>query len=163
MADNNRTPPKFDGLNFSIWKVKMIIFLQSLGSWVAKAVTKLYSAPTGDDGTWSDIAAKEYEANSKAQNALFLAWMRMTLQGSFITNSPMRFGNTYWSLMREHHKSRELKLISCVFNMKISPCKIMTLLMAWRFTKITNDFASLDDVVDNNQKVRKAIWALPPS
>ena len=29
-------------------------------------MTKTYSAPTGDDDTWSDIAAKEYEANSKA-------------------------------------------------------------------------------------------------
>jgi len=50
----------------TIWKVRMIVFLQSLGSPVTKAVTKSYSAPTGDDDTWSDIAAKEYEANSKA-------------------------------------------------------------------------------------------------
>ena len=68
-----KTPLKFNGLNFPIWKVRMTVFLQSLGSRVAKTVTKPYSAPTGDDDTWSDIAAKEYEANSNAQNALFLA------------------------------------------------------------------------------------------
>ena len=73
MVDGIRTPPKFDGLNFLIWKIKMTVFLQSLGSRVAKAVTKPFSAPTGDEDTWSDIASKEYEANAKTQNALFLA------------------------------------------------------------------------------------------
>ena len=73
MADSIRTPPKFDGLNFPIWKVRKIIFLQSLRCWVAKAVTKPYSAPTGEEVTWSDLASKEYDANSMAQNALLLA------------------------------------------------------------------------------------------
>ena len=45
MADSIKTPLKFDGLNFPIWKVKMTVFLQSLGSRVAKAVTKPFSAP----------------------------------------------------------------------------------------------------------------------
>ena len=35
--------------------------------------------------------------------------------------------------------------------------------MVTRFTKITNDFASLDNAIDNNQKVRKFIRTLPPS
>jgi len=35
MADNIKSPLKFDGLNFAIWKVKMTVFLQSLGSHVA--------------------------------------------------------------------------------------------------------------------------------
>ena len=43
MAEGIKTPPKFDGLNFFIWKVKMTVFLQSLGSWVAKAATKPFS------------------------------------------------------------------------------------------------------------------------
>ena len=30
-------------------------------------------APTGEEDTWSDLTSKEYDANSKAQNALFLA------------------------------------------------------------------------------------------
>ena len=66
MADGIRTPPKFDGLNFPIWKVRMTVFLQSLGNRVANAVTKPFSAPTGDEDIWSDIASKEYEANAKA-------------------------------------------------------------------------------------------------
>ena len=45
MAEGIKTPLKFDGLNFLIWKVKMTVFLQSLGSRVAKAVTKSFSVP----------------------------------------------------------------------------------------------------------------------
>ena len=59
MTKEIKTPPKFDGLNFFIWKVKMIIFLQSLGSRVAKAVTKPFSAPTGDESTWTEIETKD--------------------------------------------------------------------------------------------------------
>jgi len=32
-----------------------------------------------------------------------------------------------------------------------------------RFTKITNSLTSLSDAIDNDQKVRKVIRALPPS
>ena len=63
MVDGIKTPPKFDVLNFPIWKVKMTVFLQSLGSRVAKAVTKLFSIPSSDEDTWSDIATKEFDAN----------------------------------------------------------------------------------------------------
>jgi len=73
MTDNIKTPPKFDGLNFPIWKVRMDIFLQSLGSRVAMSLTKPYSAPEGEEDTWSDLTSKEVDANSKAQNALLLA------------------------------------------------------------------------------------------
>ena len=59
MVEGIKTPPKFDGLNFPIRKVKMTVFLQSLGSQVAKAMTKPFSAPLGDEDTWSDIATKE--------------------------------------------------------------------------------------------------------
>jgi len=51
MADNIKSPPKFDGLNFPTWKVRMTIFLQSLGSLVAKSLTKPYVAPDSDEST----------------------------------------------------------------------------------------------------------------
>ena len=66
MAENIKTPPKFDGLNFPIWKVRMTIFLQSLGSLVVKSLTKLYVVPDSDESTWTDFTFREYEANSKA-------------------------------------------------------------------------------------------------
>ena len=58
MAEDIKTPPKFDGLNFLIWKVKMTVFLQSLGSRDAKAEAKPFSVPIGDKDTWSNIVTK---------------------------------------------------------------------------------------------------------
>ena len=74
MADNIKIPPKFNELNFSIWNVKMTILLQSLGSHIAKAITKLYVIPPSDDeDTWSVITVKKFEANTKAYYALLQA------------------------------------------------------------------------------------------
>jgi len=72
VAEGIKTPSKFDGFNFLIWKVKMTVFLQSLGSWVAKAVIKLFSVPVGDEDTWSDIFTKKFNANAKEYYALLL-------------------------------------------------------------------------------------------
>ena len=73
VTEGIKNPPKFDGLNFSIWKVKMTVFLQSVGSRVAKVVTKPFSVPAGDEDTWSDIATKDFDANAKAHYALLQA------------------------------------------------------------------------------------------
>jgi len=70
MVKGIKTPLKFDGLNFPIWKVNMTVFLQSLASRVAKAVTKPFSVPIDDEDTWSDIATKKFNANTKAHYAL---------------------------------------------------------------------------------------------
>ena len=48
----------------------MTDFLNSLGSIVAKAISKLFVCPEGDDDSWSKITVKEYEVNSKAYYAL---------------------------------------------------------------------------------------------
>ena len=70
MTKGIETPPKFDDLNFLIWKVKMTVFLQSLGSQVTKAVTKPFSVLAGDEDTWFYIATKEFDVNPKAHYAL---------------------------------------------------------------------------------------------
>ena len=51
----------------------MTVFLQSLGNRVAKAVTKPFSIPSGDEDTWSDSVSKEFDANAKANYALIQA------------------------------------------------------------------------------------------
>jgi len=43
--------------------------LQFLGSRVAKAVTKQFILPDGDEDTWSEIANKKFYANAKAHNS----------------------------------------------------------------------------------------------
>ena len=69
----NRTihcPPKFDELNFPIWKIKMTIFLQFQGTHVANAITKPFICHEDDEDTWSKITVKEYDGHSKAHYAL---------------------------------------------------------------------------------------------
>jgi len=61
-----KSPLKFDDLNFPIWKVKMTLFLKSLGFRIAKTVTKEYVEPYGYEDTWSESTTKDYEANAKA-------------------------------------------------------------------------------------------------
>jgi len=51
----------------------MIVFLQSLGTQVAKAVIRPFSVPICDEDTWSGIATKEFDANAKAHYALLQA------------------------------------------------------------------------------------------
>jgi len=46
-----KSPPKFDGLNFPIWKVKMNLFLKFLEVRVAKTITKEFVIPHGDEDT----------------------------------------------------------------------------------------------------------------
>jgi len=70
MAEGIKTPSKFDGLNFFMWKDKMTIFLQYLGSRIAKTLTKPFNVPDGDEDTWSKIATKEFDVNAKAHYAL---------------------------------------------------------------------------------------------
>ena len=47
----------------------MNIFLKSLGVRVAKAITKEFVEPHGNEDTWSEATAKDYEANAKAYYA----------------------------------------------------------------------------------------------
>ena len=72
IADSVNTPPKF-GLNFTIWKLKMTIFLQFLGSRVVKTVTKPFIIPEDDEDIWSNIIVKKFDANAKAHHALLQA------------------------------------------------------------------------------------------
>ena len=51
-------PPKFDGLNFSIWKVVMTLFLKSLKFRITKAITKKFIEPHGDEDSWSEATAR---------------------------------------------------------------------------------------------------------
>jgi len=129
MAEGIKTPPKFDGLNFLIWKVKMTVFLQSLGNQVAKAVTKPFSVPSGDEDTWSDIATKEFDANAKAYYALLQA-----LNDDDIARViHCKFTYEIWSHLVVTHEGtsqvKGLKLISYVLNMKTSLCMKMSPLM----------------------------------
>jgi len=72
----------------------MTVFLQSLGSRVAKAVTKPFSVPTCDKDTWSDIATKKFDANAKAHYALLQAVNGGDIARVIHCKFTYRFGHT---------------------------------------------------------------------
>ena len=72
----------------------MTIFLQSLGSRVAKAVIIPFSVLDGDKDTWSEIATKKFDANAKAHYALLHVLNDDDIAKVIIASLLMRFGHT---------------------------------------------------------------------
>ena len=165
MANNIKTPPKFDGLNFPIWIVRMTIFLQSLSSLVAKSLTKPYSRPESEEDTWSKLTFKEFDANSKAQNALLLALNEDDLIRIIYCISAYEI---WQHLLVTHEGTSQVKrakidlLRSQYESFKMQDNESIDDMIT-KFTKITNALSSLGDDISNNQKVCKVIRALPSS
>ena len=63
----------------------MTLFLKSLRVRVAKAIIKKFVEPHGDEDTWSEATAKDYEANVKVQYALI-----QVLNDDDLENTPRR-------------------------------------------------------------------------
>ena len=77
-------------LTFRIWNVKITVFLQSLGSRVAKAVTKPFSVPDGNEDTCFEISTKEFDVNAKVHYVLLQA---LNDDNIVRVNLLMRFGH----------------------------------------------------------------------
>jgi len=146
-------------------KVRMTVFLQSLGCWVAKVVTKPYSAPTSEEVTWSDLASKEYEDNSKAQNVLLLALNEDEMTRVIHCKSAYEIWQHFFVTHEGTSQVKRAKidlLRSQYENFKMHENKSIDDMIT-KFTKITNGLASLGDEINNDQKVRMVIRAFPPS
>jgi len=122
-------PSKFDGLNFPLWKIKMIIFLQFLGSRVAKTISKLFVCPKGDEESQSKITVKKYEANSKAHYALLQALNYDDI--SRVINCTSSFD--IWQVLITTHegttKVKKAKFDLLISQLKIFICFMVNLLM----------------------------------
>ena len=64
-----RIPPRFDGVNFLVWKIKMTVFLKSLGRDIFLAIGTNFVEPE----VWVDTCTKAFEANAKVTYALMQA------------------------------------------------------------------------------------------
>ena len=143
----------------------MTIFLQSLGSLVAKSLTKPYVAPDSDESTWTDFNFREYEANSKAQNSLLTALNEDDLTRVIHCQSAYEI---WQHLLVTHEGTSQVKrakidlLRSQYESFKMLDDESIDCMIT-RFTKITNALSSLGDDISNDQKVRKVIRALPTS
>ena len=160
-----KSPPKFDGLNFPIWKIKMNLFLKSLGVRVAKAITKEFVESHGDEETWSDATAKDYEANAKAQYALTQGLNGDDLSRVINCKSAFEVWNyliiTYEGTSQVKRSKIDL-LCSQYENFYMLENDCIDDMLT-RFTKITNGLSSWCDKIDNDQNIRKVIRAFPKS
>ena len=59
----------FDGVNFPVWKIKMSVFLKSLGRDIFLAIGNEYKEPK----VWDNSFTIAFEANAKATYALMQA------------------------------------------------------------------------------------------
>ena len=91
MSEGSKTPLKFDGRNFPIWKVKMIVFLQSLGSQVAKTVAHPLAMRTFGP----ILLRKSLTLMLGYTMACFKLLMTIILLESFTANPLMRFRLTF--------------------------------------------------------------------
>ena len=64
-----RVPPRFDGVNFPVWKIKMSVFLKSLGRVIFLDIGNEFKEPK----VWDDSFTIAFEANAKATYALMQA------------------------------------------------------------------------------------------
>ena len=142
----------------------MIVFLWSLGSRVAKAVTKLFSVPNGDEDTWSKIATNKLDAKAKSHYSLLQA-----LNDDIAKVIHCKSAHEIWSRLVVMHegtsqvKKAKIDLLRSQYEFVAMNEDESINDMITKFTKITNGLTSLGDGMDNEQKVRKIIRALPPS
>jgi len=122
----------------------MIVFLKSLGSRVAKAITKPFLVPNGNEDTWSDITFKEFEANVKAHYALLQALNDDDISSVINCKSAYEIWN---NLVATHEGTSQVK-----------GAKIDLLRSQYENFNMNNN-----ETIDNGQKVRKVIRALPQS
>jgi len=164
MAEGIKTPHKFNGLNFSIWKVKMTVFLQSLGSQVAKAVTKPFREPDGNEDIWSEIATNKFDANAKPRYVLLHALNDDDIARIIYCKSAHEIWLHLVIMHGGYYKSRaKIDLLCSQYENFITNEEELINHMITKFTIITNGLVSLGDRIDNDQKMRKVIRALPPS
>jgi len=140
----------------------MTIFLQSLGSCVAKGITKPFVILNVDEDTWPDITMKEFETNAKSHYALLQALNDDDISRVINCKSAYEICN---NLVVTYEATSQLKkakidlLCSQYENFNINDNKTVDDMITI-FTKITDGLSSFGDSIDNDQKIRKVIRAL---
>ena len=136
----------------------MIIFLQPLGSCVAKAITKPFVVPKGDEDTWSDITVKKFEVKAKAHYALLQAFNDDI---SRVINCKSAY-DIWNNLVVTHEGTTQVKrakidlLNSQYDNFYMLDGESIDDMLA-RFTSMTNELISLSKPIDNDKKCGRSL------
>ena len=135
-------------------KVKMTMFLQSLGSQVAKVVTIPISVHDGDEDTWSEIATKKFDTNAKAYYAL----LQVLNDDDIVRVIYCKSVYESWShLVVTHEGTSQVKRVKIDLlrsqneNFAMNENELIDDMIT-KFTKITISLTSLGNAIDNDQK-----------
>ena len=111
-------------------------FLKFLGVKVAKSITKEFVEPHGDEDTWSEAAAKDYESNTKAQYALTQVFNDDDLSRVVNCKSAFEVWNDLLITYKGMSQIKNLKLTCFILNMRIFICLIINRLMKCFLTSL---------------------------
>ena len=120
---NVKSPPRFDCLNFPIWKIKMKVFLKSLGRDVSLSIEKEFKESDYVINPWPENIFKAFEASAKATYALM--WALNDDDLSRVINCE----SVFEIYTREPLKLRERRLTYSHQYMRVSKCMRMHLEM----------------------------------
>ena len=156
---NIKVPPKFNGINFPIWKIKMSVFLKFLGRDIHLAIENEYNDPTAFD----EATLKAYEANAKATYALMQALNDDDLSRIIYCKSAFEIWNSLITTHEgtSHVKKAKIDLLMTDYEMFIMHENESIDDMLTRFNNIYNGLIALGENITNDQKVRKIIRSLP--
>ncbi|GAV72350.1 zf-CCHC domain-containing protein/DUF4219 domain-containing protein/UBN2 domain-containing protein [Cephalotus follicularis] len=166
--------PFFDGNNYSFWKTRMTIFLQSLDYQLWHIIVNGPRIPTRTiEGVVSPKPENEYndndfrmlQLNSKAKHVLFCA----VCQNEFNRISSCDSAKEMWDLLEVTYEGtnqvKESKISMLLHEYELFMIHNDECIsdMFTRFTTITNSLKNLDKSYPNQELVRKILRCLPKS
>ena len=166
-------PPLFNGNNYGYWKVRMIIFLQSMDYELWEIIEKGPYIPMKKEteGTlvaknkseWDESDKKRITLNAKAINILFCA---LSME-EFNRIRTCKTAKDIWYTLEVVHEGtnqvKESKISMLVHKYELFQMKHDESItqMYTRFTDIINDLSSLGKEYSMSEKVRKILRSLP--
>ena len=175
LPEGNSTtrPPLFNGNNYGYWKVRMIIFLQSMDYELWEIIEKGPYIPMKKEteGTlvaknkseWDESDKKRITLNAKAINILFCA---LSME-EFNRIRTCKTAKDIWCTLEVVHEGtsqvKESKINMLVHKYELFQMKHDESItqMYTRFTDIINDLSSLGKEYTTSEMVRKILRSLP--
>ncbi|XP_073024324.1 uncharacterized protein [Primulina eburnea] len=166
-------PPVLDGSNYSLWKVKMRVFIKSieerawlrvLDGWSPLKIEDADGDPRlKPESTWTIDEVQTSNFNSKALNAIFSSVD--TRMFNLITNCVC--AKEAWDILQKHCEGSEsvrktrLRMVTSKFESLRMEDKESILEYDSRLRQLSNEAHSLGDPMPNERLVNKVLRSLP--
>eukprot|EP00253_Pinus_taeda_P036394 PITA_36394 len=140
-------PPIFDGSNFVYWKVRIIAYLQSLGTEVWDIVETRYTFPSATLTNTAD--KKQYETNAKVVNTL----LGSLSQSEFVKVMQLKSAKEIWDKIVLSYEGDE----------QVKRAKLQTLRIQYERLRMHNDesvasyFLRIDEIVNSMKNLGEEI------